>query len=149
MNCWLLQQRYAFSFPRRLRSNCLSIAALHADLCCADSDIWGAFLRSVTVNMGMSMPSWFDINSLDPRLFRRNPPGLAQSAEYVRELIKEYRHGLSLFDFPEKGAKKNLSRLPGREEQLDDGIRPKRVVLAGFSQGGAVVLEALDRHDIS
>ncbi|CAE7585573.1 unnamed protein product [Symbiodinium natans] len=71
--------------------------------------------QPVTVNMGMSMPSWFDINSLDPRLFRRNPPGLAQSAEFVRQLIKE---------------------------QVDDGIAPERVILAGFSQGGAVVLEA-------
>ena len=49
----------------------------------------GDLPRPVTVNMGMSMPSWFDINSLDPRLFRRNPPGLAQSAEFVRQLIKE------------------------------------------------------------
>ncbi|CAE7701714.1 SCT1 [Symbiodinium necroappetens] len=71
--------------------------------------------QPVTVNMGMSMPSWFDINSLDPQLFRRNPPGLAESADYVRQLIKE---------------------------QIDDGIEPGRIILAGFSQGGAVVLEA-------
>ena len=31
----------------------------------------------------------FDINSLDPQLFRRNPPGLAESADYVRQLIKD------------------------------------------------------------
>ena len=33
-------------------------------------------IRRVTVNMGMSMPSWFDINSLEPELFKLNPPGL-------------------------------------------------------------------------
>ena len=30
----------------------------------------------------------------------------------------------------------------GLKEQVDDGIAPERVILAGFSQGGAVVLEA-------
>lgn len=36
----------------------------------------GTSIRRVTVNMGMSMPSWFDINSLEPELFKLNPPGL-------------------------------------------------------------------------
>lgn len=30
------------------------------------------------MNMGMSMPSWFDINSLEPELFNLNPPGLKE-----------------------------------------------------------------------
>jgi len=71
--------------------------------------------QPVTVNGGMSMPSWFDINSLEPELFTLDPPGIAESAEYVRSLVKE---------------------------QLNDGIAPDRIVLAGFSQGGAVVLGA-------
>lgn len=69
----------------------------------------------VTVNMGMSMPSWFDINSLDPTLFSLDPPGLGESAAYVRKLV---------------------------QAEVDAGIAPERIVLAGFSQGGAVVLSA-------
>ena len=71
--------------------------------------------RPVTVNMGMSMPSWFDINSLDPTLFKLNPPGLEESAAAVKSLV---------------------------QAELEKGIAPERVILAGFSQGGAVVLEA-------
>lgn len=71
--------------------------------------------QPVTVNMGISMPSWFDINSLEPELFKLNPKGLKESAEYVRSLMKE---------------------------ELAAGISSDRVVLVGFSQGGAVVLEA-------
>ena len=37
---------------------------------------WRYSLRPVTVNMGISMPSWFDINSLEPELFKLNPKGL-------------------------------------------------------------------------
>lgn len=69
--------------------------------------------QPVTVNMGMRMPSWFDINSLDPALFTLDPPGLAESSEYVRALVLA---------------------------ELDAGVLPERIVLAGFSQGGAVVL---------
>ena len=39
--------------------------------------------------LGLVFVRRFDINSLDPQLFRRNPPGLAESAGYVRQLIKE------------------------------------------------------------
>uniref|UniRef100_A0A7S0FGT1 Phospholipase/carboxylesterase/thioesterase domain-containing protein n=1 Tax=Pyrodinium bahamense TaxID=73915 RepID=A0A7S0FGT1_9DINO len=71
--------------------------------------------QPVTVNMGASMPSWFDINTLDLELFSMNPPGLADSAEYVCGLV---------------------------QRQLDAGVAPERIVLAGFSQGGAVALAA-------
>eukprot|EP00438_Fugacium_kawagutii_P008946 Skav206993 [mRNA] locus=scaffold2010:201377:211610:- [translate_table: standard] len=40
--------------------------------------VWLGDPRPVTVNMGMSMPSWFDINSLEPELFNLNPPGLKE-----------------------------------------------------------------------
>lgn len=71
--------------------------------------------QPVTVNMGMVMPSWFDINSLQPELFKLNPLGMSESAEFVRSLVKDQR---------------------------DAGIAAERIILAGFSQGGAVVLEA-------
>jgi len=71
--------------------------------------------QPVTVNMGISMPSWFDINSLDPRLFQMDPMGLADSAKYIRGLV---------------------------QEQVDAGIALNRIVLVGFSQGGAVALAA-------
>jgi len=61
------------------------------------------------------MPSWFDINTLDLELFNMDPPGLADSADYVQDLV---------------------------QNELDAGIAPERVVLVGFSQGGAVVLAA-------
>ena len=43
----------------------------------------GTSIRRVTVNMGMSMPSWFDINSLEPELFKLNPPGLKDRTGWV------------------------------------------------------------------
>merc|ERR1719433_1200144 len=61
------------------------------------------------------MTSWFDINSLDPRLFSLDPPGIAESTEYVCGLV---------------------------QKQIDAGIPPGRVILVGFSQGGAVAIAA-------
>eukprot|EP00933_Yihiella_yeosuensis_P027939 TRINITY_DN2174_c2_g3_i2.p1 TRINITY_DN2174_c2_g3~~TRINITY_DN2174_c2_g3_i2.p1 ORF type:complete len:321 (-),score=67.00 TRINITY_DN2174_c2_g3_i2:288-1250(-) len=74
-----------------------------------------ASAEPVTVNMGMRMPSWFDINSLEPELFALNPAGMSESVAYVRQLV---------------------------QDELNSGVRPGRVILAGFSQGGAVVLDA-------
>eukprot|EP00913_Durusdinium_trenchii_P007747 g7276.t1 len=45
--------------------------------------------QPVTCNMGAWMPSWFDINSLEPDLFQLDPPGLKESAEQVRQLIQD------------------------------------------------------------
>ncbi|MFF7706022.1 alpha/beta fold hydrolase [Pseudomonas sp. NPDC007930] len=68
--------------------------------------------RAVTLNNGYQMPSWYDILALSPeRAIDR--PQLEASAHHV----------LSLLD-----------------EQQAQGIAPERLVLAGFSQGGAVVL---------
>ena len=66
----------------------------------------------VTVNGGMVMPAWYDILAMD---FDRkvDEPGVRGSAEH-------------------------LARLIGREQER--GIPPERVVLAGFSQGGAIAL---------
>ena len=68
--------------------------------------------RAVTVNMGMIMPAWYDIVSLDLRR-DQDEDGIAESAAQVRALI-------------------------ARENER--GIPTNRVVLAGFSQGGAIAL---------
>lgn len=68
--------------------------------------------RAVTINGGYEMPSWYDILAMSPaRAINRDQ--LEQSAQQVIDLI---------------------------EAQRDSGIDPERIFLAGFSQGGAVVL---------
>lgn len=71
-------------------------------------------VRPVTVNNGWPMRAWYDIKSLDAS-GRDDAEGIADSAARVRALIAA--------------------------EQAR-GIAPQRIVLAGFSQGGAVVLHA-------
>lgn len=68
----------------------------------------------VTINGGVMMPAWYDI--LEINLGRRvDTKQLVQSANYVHSLI---------------------------EQEISRGIDSKNIVLAGFSQGGAVVFEA-------
>ncbi len=68
--------------------------------------------RPVTINGGWSMPSWYDILAMSPaRAINRDQ--LEASAQQVISLL---------------------------EAQRDAGIDPARIFLAGFSQGGAVVL---------
>ena len=70
--------------------------------------------RPVTLNGGMEMRAWFDIESVQ-RDAGINREHLAESVAGVRSLV---------------------------ELEADRGIPPDRLVLAGFSQGGAVVLHA-------
>lgn len=74
--------------------------------------------RPVTINGGWSMPSWYDILAMSPER-AIDLAQLEQSASSVLALI---------------------------EEQLAAGIPARRIVLAGFSQGGAVVLHAAFRR---
>ena len=68
--------------------------------------------RAVTINGGYAMPSWYDILAMSPaRAINREQ--LEASAQQVIALI---------------------------EAQRNSGIDPRRIFLAGFSQGGAVVL---------
>ncbi|ARU89461.1 alpha/beta hydrolase [Pseudomonas sp. M30-35] len=70
--------------------------------------------QPVTVNGGFEMPSWYDILAMSPaRAINREQ--LETSAQQVIALIEAAR---------------------------DSGINPKRIFLAGFSQGGAVVYHA-------
>lgn len=68
----------------------------------------------VTINGGMVMPAWYDIleMSLDRRV---DTAQLVASAERIQELV---------------------------QEQIDNGIDSRRIILAGFSQGGAVAYQA-------
>ncbi|MGE0191775.1 MAG: alpha/beta hydrolase [Planctomycetota bacterium] len=65
----------------------------------------------VTLNLGMVMPAWYDISRLDA--MRHDEAGLRLSAGRVKRLI---------------------------EREVQRGIDTRRIVLAGFSQGGAVAL---------
>jgi len=67
--------------------------------------------RPVTINGGWSMPSWYDILAMSPAR-AIDKAQMEASAQCVIELV---------------------------EAQRDGGIDPARIVLAGFSQGGAVV----------
>ena len=66
----------------------------------------------VTLNMGMVMRAWYDINALDETA-RIDRPGLDRSVDAIRSLIS-------------------------REEER--GLPEERILLAGFSQGGSVAL---------
>lgn len=72
----------------------------------------------VTVNGGMEMRAWYDITDMD--IGRgTDATGIARSAAIAEALI---------------------------EREAAAGIEPGRIVLAGFSQGGAIALHAGLRH---
>jgi phospholipase/carboxylesterase len=71
----------------------------------------------VTLNMGMVMPAWYDIRSLDER--GTDAAGVQRSAAQVEALLS-------------------------REKER--GVPASRIVLAGFSQGGAIALYDGLRH---
>ncbi|HBN16138.1 MAG TPA: carboxylesterase [Pseudohongiella sp.] len=68
----------------------------------------------VSINQGYVMPAWYDILEMDVSR-RVDETQLRASAAAVHELV---------------------------EAQMAAGIDSRRIILAGFSQGGAVVLEA-------
>lgn len=69
-------------------------------------------IQPVSLNGGMAMPSWYDIRGLGERA---DEPcdGIEESRKTVEGLI---------------------------QEQLDAGMTSERIILAGFSQGGALSL---------
>lgn len=75
-------------------------------------------IRPVTLNGGMPMRAWFDIVGLDRRS-EEDEAGIRESGEGVRALV-------------------------GREKER--GIPAERIVLAGFSQGGAMALHTALRE---
>lgn len=75
--------------------------------------------RGVTINGGLIMPAWYDILSLGAARGGEDPEDVRESAAMVEALI-------------------------AREAQR--GVSSDRVVLAGFSQGGAMALFVGTRH---
>ena len=71
-------------------------------------------MRPVTVNAGYVMRAWYDIKSFTPE-GRADAAGLAESVQLVNRYL---------------------------DAEIARGIPASRIVLAGFSQGGAVALSA-------
>ncbi len=75
-------------------------------------------IRPVTVNGGMRMRAWYDVLSMDlPR--QEDPDGVYASERAIYDLL---------------------------EREKKRGIPAERIVLAGFSQGGAMALHTALRH---
>lgn len=74
--------------------------------------------RAVSINAGMAMPAWYDIKGID-LADKEDREGLQQSYDTVSQLI---------------------------DEQIQAGIDTQNIVIAGFSQGGAVALYSLLRY---
>ena len=68
--------------------------------------------RPVTINMGMRMPAWYDIYDLS-RLDKQDRDGIEASRQAIDHLI---------------------------DQQIHAGIVSQRIILVGFSQGGAMAL---------
>jgi phospholipase/carboxylesterase len=69
-------------------------------------------VRPVTINGGLSMPAWFDIMAIDGWA-GEDESGIRETAAAIGVLVRAER---------------------------DNGIAPERIILAGFSQGGAMAL---------
>jgi phospholipase/carboxylesterase len=71
-------------------------------------------VRPVTINGGMAMRAWYDVLGFD-RHAREDGAGIRASAAAVSELV---------------------------DREIERGVAAERIVLAGFSQGGAIALHA-------
>lgn len=72
-------------------------------------------IKSVSLNLGMRMPAWYDIYSLDEEDGREDREGILASTRTVHELV---------------------------EKERSLGVPSHRIFVGGFSQGGAVSLLA-------
>lgn len=77
-----------------------------------------AAYKKVTANNGYEMRAWYDIFSFTPGS-KQDEAGVRESQAYIESLIS-----------------KEVAR----------SIAPKRIVIAGFSQGGAIALHTALRH---
>ncbi|QID18853.1 alpha/beta fold hydrolase [Nitrogeniibacter mangrovi] len=75
--------------------------------------------RPVTINGGYVMRAWYDILSHDFSRRREDPQGVIESARQIEALVARERAR---------------------------GVPDARIVLAGFSQGGAIALHTALRH---
>ena len=67
---------------------------------------------AVTLNAGVMMPAWFDLKSLNPN-GPEDEAGVKAAAAYVNSLI---------------------------QAEIEAGIPSERIIIGGFSQGGALGL---------
>lgn len=72
-------------------------------------------IQSVTINNHMKMRSWYDILSMSLEGHAVDIAGIYQSSDLIYPLI---------------------------QKEIEKGISPANILLAGFSQGGAIVLHA-------
>ncbi|MDF2691583.1 MAG: carboxylesterase [Gammaproteobacteria bacterium] len=70
-------------------------------------------IQPVSLNAGMMMRAWYDINSLDRDLHRQDAEGIHRSFEAISHLI---------------------------DQQISQGIPSHKIIVGGFSQGGAIAL---------
>jgi len=75
-------------------------------------------VRPITINQGYHMPGWYDISSLSI-VDQEDEAGIRESSTILKQLC---------------------------EEQEADGIESERIILAGFSQGGAIALHCGCRY---
>ena len=73
----------------------------------------------VTINGGMVMPAWYDIVGLDARS-PQDEQGIRDSAQQIEDLI---------------------------DRERERGVDDAHIVLAGFSQGGAIAAHTALRHE--
>lgn len=77
-----------------------------------------AAYKKVTTNNGYEMRAWYDVFGFSVGS-REDETGIRESQAYIESLI---------------------------QREIDRGIPAKRIVLAGFSQGGAIALHTALRH---
>ena len=75
----------------------------------------------VTLNGGMRMTAWFDLNALDEASIVDDRKMIEESAAYVDALVRE---------------------------QIAQGIPSEKIVVGGFSQGGVIALTAALRSEV-
>ncbi len=75
-------------------------------------------VQRVTLNMGMEMPSWYDIYGLAEDS-PQDSQGIARAQGWINELI---------------------------QRENDRGISSDKIIIGGFSQGGALALAAALQH---
>ena len=83
-------------------------------------------MRPVTINGGFVMRAWYDITQPPPSALTRTGSDAHQDAEGIRD------------------SQAILEALIAQE--VANGIAPGNIILAGFSQGGAIVLHTALRH---
>ena len=83
-------------------------------------------MRPVTINGGFVMRAWYDITQPPPSALTRTGGDTHQDSEGIR------------------ASQATLEALIAQE--MASGIAPENIILAGFSQGGAIVLHTALRH---